>query len=1117
MGFESSSSAASNMKPNHQKSTTNNTAQYSVDAALFADFDHSIFSGKSFNYSKSVISPPNYVPDQHITAYLSNIQRGGLVQPFGCLLAVQEPSFTILGLSENSIDLLGLSSSSSSSSCNEFKVEGLIGIDARTLFTPSSGSSLAKAASFTEISLLNPVLVHSRTTQKPFYAILHRIDSGIVIDLEPAKSGDAALTLAGAVQSQKLAVRAISRLQSLPGGDIGALCDTVVEDVQRLTGYDRVMVYQFHEDDHGEVVSEIRRSDLEPYLGLHYPATDIPQAARFLFKQNRVRMICDCNATPVKVVQSEELKRPLCLVNSTLRAPHGCHTQYMVNMGSVASLVLAIVVKTKDSSKLWGLVVGHHCSPRYVPFPLRYACEFLMQAFGLQLQMELQLASQLAEKKAMRTQTLLCDMLLRDTVSAIVTQSPGIMDLVKCDGAALYYKGKCWLVGVTPNESQVKELVNWLVENHGDDSTGLTTDSLVDAGYPGATSLGDAVCGVAAAGISSKNYLLWFRSNTASAIKWGGAKHHPKNKDDDGRMHPRSSFKAFLEVAKSRSLPWEISEIDAIHSLRLIMRESFTSSRHALSGNVVSRDANELTSFVCEMVRVIETATAPIFGVDSSGCINGWNNKTAEMTGLQASEAMGKSLINEIVQEESRATVENVLSKALQGEEEKNVMVKLRKFGHNDLMDSSSSCSDVCVLVNSCTSRDYTEKVIGVCFVGQDITSEKAITDKFIRLQGDYKTIVQSLNPLIPPIFASDENACCSEWNAAMEKLTGWSKHEVIGKMLPGEVFGVFCKVKSQDSLTKFLISLYQGIAGANVSESSLVGFFNKEGKYIEASLTANTSTNTEGKVIRCFFFLQIINKDSGLSFPELKECAQSLDELTYIKQEIKNPLNGIRFAHELLESSEISENQRQFLETGDACEKQIATIIEGTDVKSIEEGKLQMKSVEFRIGSILDTVISQVMTMLRERNSQLRVEVVEEIKTLPLYGDKVKLQLILADLLRNMVNHSPFPDSWVGIKVSLGQEYSIVNDRYIHLQFRMIHPGKGLPSEMLSDMFETRDVWVTPDGLGLKLSRKLLEQMNGRVSYVREDEHCFFQVDLQVKTKLGVETRGTEASSSKK
>ncbi|KAK8618544.1 hypothetical protein V6N13_132533 [Hibiscus sabdariffa] len=286
------------------------------------------------------------------------------------------------------------------------------------------------------------------------------------------------------------------------------------------------MVYKFHDDGHGEVVSEIRRSNLEPYLGLHYPATDIPQAARFLFKQNRVR---HCHANPVRVIQSDELKQDLCLVNSTLRSPHGCHTQYMANMGSIASLVMAVVINCNNSTKLWGLVVCHHNSPRYVPFPLRYACEFLMQAFGLQLYMELQLTSQLTEKKILRTQTLLCDMLLRDAPFGIVTQSPNIMDLVKCDGAALYHGGKCWLLGVTPTESQVKDIAEWLLTAH-EDSTGLSTDSLADAGYPGAALLGDAVCGMATARISSKDFLFWFRSHTAKEVKWGGAKHHPEDK-----------------------------------------------------------------------------------------------------------------------------------------------------------------------------------------------------------------------------------------------------------------------------------------------------------------------------------------------------------------------------------------------------------------------------------------------------------------------------------------------------------------------------------------------------------------------------------------------------------
>ncbi|GJT46569.1 phytochrome E [Tanacetum coccineum] len=533
----SSSSGGSNMNP-AAVNKNQSLAQYSADARLLSEYEQSVGSGKSFNYSNLLTHAPKAVAEQEMTAYLSTIQRGGFVQPFGCMMAVHEPTFRIISFSENCFSMLSLNVDDYLDGPNEAK-KSLLGVDARTLFTSSSRASLERAVASREISLLNPIWVHSRTTRKPFYAILHRIDVGVVIDLEPANSSDPTLLFAGAVQSQKLVVRAISRLQSLPGGDIGAMCDTVVEEVQKLTGYDRVMVYKFHDDQHGEVVSEIRRSDLEPYLGLHYPATDIPQAARFLFKQNRVRIIVDCHAESVPVIRSEELKQPLCLVNSTLRAPHGCHAVYMANMSSVASLVMAILINNNDSMKLWGLVACHHTTPRYIPFPLRYACEFLMQSMGLQLYMELQLAEQKAEKRILRMQTTLCDMHLRDDPFSIITQSPSIMDLVKCDGAALYYDGKVFLLGVTPTESQVIDIANWLCSEHKD-STGFSTESLSSAGYPDALSLGDAVCGMAAARITSKDFLFWFRSHTENEIKWAGVKHHPKDEDDGERMHPRT-------------------------------------------------------------------------------------------------------------------------------------------------------------------------------------------------------------------------------------------------------------------------------------------------------------------------------------------------------------------------------------------------------------------------------------------------------------------------------------------------------------------------------------------------------------------------------------------------
>ncbi|XP_057431399.1 phytochrome B-2 [Lotus japonicus] len=1085
-------------------------AQYTEDARLHAVYEQ---SGESFDYSHSLRVTVESVPEQQITAYLARIQRGGYIQPFGCMIAVDDPSFRLLAYSDNARDMLGITPQSVPSIDDDSSSSSFaLGTDVRSLFSPSSAVLLDKAFAAREISLMNPLWIHSRTSGRPFYGILHRVDVGVVIDLEPARSDDPALSIAGAVQSQKLAVRAISQLQSLPGGDVKLLCDAVVQSVRELTGYDRVMVYKFHEDEHGEVVAESKRADLEPYMGLHYPATDIPQASRFLFKQNRVRMIVDCHASPVGVVQDEALMQPLCLVGSTLRAPHGCHAQYMANMGSIASLVMAVIINGNDddavgvggrsSMRLWGLVVCHHTSARCIPFPLRYACEFLMQAFGLQLNMELQMAAQSLEKRVLRTQTLLCDMLLRDSPAGIVTQSPSIMDLVKCDGAALYCQGSYYPLGVTPSESQIRDIIDWLLAFHGD-STGLSTDSLADAGYPGASSLGDAVCGMAVAYITEKDFLFWFRSHTAKEIKWGGAKHHPEDKDDGQRMHPRSSFKAFLEVVKSRSSPWDNAEMDAIHSLQLILRDSFKEDEHSDSKAVVNthlaelelQGVDELSSVAREMVRLIETATAPIFAVDVEGHINGWNVKVSELTGLPVEEAMGKSLVRDLVYKESEETVDRLLSRALKGEEDKNVEIKLRTFGpeHQD--------KAVYVVVNACSSKDYTNNIVGVCFVGQDVTGQKVVMDKFINIQGDYKAIVHSPNPLIPPIFASDDNTCCLEWNNAMEKLTGWGRADVIGKLLVGEVFGSCCQLKGSDAITKFMIVLHNALGGQDTDKFPF-SFLDRHGKYVQTFLTANKRVSIDGQIIGAFCFLQIVSPELQQALKvqkqQEKNCFARMKELAYICQEVKNPLSGIRFTNSLLEATGLTDEQKQFLETSAACEKQMLKIIRDVDLESIEDGSLELERGEFLLGNVINAVVSQVMVLLRERNLQLIRDIPEEIKTLAVYGDQLRIQQVLADFLSNVVRYAPSPDGWVETHVYPKIKQISDGLTLLHAEFRLVCPGEGLPSELVQDMFHNSR-WVTQEGLGLCMSRKILKLMNGEVQYIREAERCYFFVLLEL------------------
>ncbi|KAI9081068.1 hypothetical protein K1719_037048 [Acacia pycnantha] len=1079
--MSSSRPSQSSSNSGRSRHTARIIAQTTVDAKLHANFEE---SGSSFDYSNSVRISNTVTGDQQprsdrvTTAYLHHIQKGKLIQPFGCLLALDEKTCKVIAYSENAPEMLTMVSHAVPS-VGDNPALG-IGTDIRTIFTAPSASALQKALGFGEVSLLNPILVHCKTSGKPFYAIIHRVIGSLIIDFEPVKPFEVPMTAAGALQSYKLASKAITTLQSLPSGSVERLCDTMVKEVFELTGYDRVMAYKFHEDDHGEVIAEITKPGLEPYLGLHYPATDIPQAARFLFMKNKVRMIVDCRARQVKVLQDEKLPFELTLCGSTLRAPHSCHLQYMENMNSIASLVMAVVVNDNDEDadssdsiqpqkrkRLWGLVVCHNTTPRFVPFPLRYACEFLAQVFAIHVSKELELENQIVEKNILRTQTLLCDMLMRDAPLGIISQSPNIMDLVKCDGAALLYKNKVWGLGVTPSESQIREIYIWLSENHMD-STGLSTDSLAEAGLPGALALGDVVCGMAAVRISSKDMVFWFRSHTAAEIRWGGAKHEPGEQDDNRRMHPRSSFKAFLEVVKSRSIPWKDYEMDAIHSLQLILRNAFkntesmdvnTKAINTRLSDLKIEGMQELESVTNEMVRLIETATVPILAVDVDGLVNGWNTKIAELTGLPVDAAIGKHLLT-LVEDSSIDRVKKMLDMALQGEEEQNVQFEIKT--HASKIDSGP----IRLVVNACASRDLRDNVVGVCFVAQDITAQKTVMDKFTRIEGDYKAIVQNPNPLIPPIFGTDEFGWCCEWNPAMIKLTGWKREEVMDKMLLGEVFGTHaacCRLKNQEAFVNFGIALNKAMTG------------------LETEKLASPE-------LQQALHIQRLSEQTAL---------KRLKALTYMKRQIRNPLGGIVFSRKMLEGTELGTEQKQLLHTSSLCQRQLSKVIDDSDLDRIIYGYLDLEMVEFTLHEVLVASISQVMTKSNEKGIRIVNEVAEQILTETLYGDSLRLQQVLADFLLMSVTFTPSGGKVV-VAAILTKDQLAQSVHLANLELSITHAGSGIPEALLNQMFGS-DGQESEEGISLLVSRKLVKLMNGDVRYLREAGKSSFILTVEL------------------
>ena len=247
--------------------------------------------------------------------------------------------------------------------------------------------------------------------------------------------------------------------------------------------------------------------------------------------------------------------------------------------------------------------------------------------------------------------------------------------------------------------------------------------------------------------------------------------------------------------------------------------------------------------------------------------------------------------------------------------------------------------------MNACASRDIRENVVGVYFVAQDITGQKIVMDKFTRIEGDYKAIVQNPNPLIPPIFGTDEFGWCCEWNLAMAEISGWDREEVMNKMLLGEVFGTHnacCRVKNQEAFVSLGIVLNNAMTGQE-SEKVSFSFFTRSGNYVECLVCVSKKLDRDGAVTGLFCFLQRASQElkQVLHVQRLTEqtSVKRLKALAYVRTHIRNPLSGIIFSRKMIEGTKLGEEQKQLLDSSARCQNQLRKILDDTDLDCIIDG----------------------------------------------------------------------------------------------------------------------------------------------------------------------------------
>jgi light-regulated signal transduction histidine kinase (bacteriophytochrome) len=473
---------------------------------------------------------------------LEPIHIPGAIQPHGVLVALDPRTRTVLQISANCAAYFGAAPEVALGD----SLEALVGPAAHALAATANAASSAS----------EPVVVG--IAGHMFDVLGHRHGGVVILEFERQ--------VAHASWSESALRATLARLQR--PNSVGELCVIAVDAIRKLTGFDRVMMYRFNEDGHGDVIEESASDEVASYRGLRFPESDIPRQARELYVLNWMRLIPDAAYVPVPLLAAPERHvEPLDLSFATLRSVSPVHLEYLRNMDVGASMSVSLV----ESNRLWGLIACHHRTPRHVSFAARAACEVIGRIVALQIAAHEQLSIRTARDALRGIEARLVDGMRgrqADLATALVQRGDALMQLVGAAGAAVCTAGEIRTVGATPTSVQLGALVSWLGE-HGTGAI-LHSNALAEL-HPPARDYAHVASGLLVMMLphATPSYVMWFRPEIVRAVSWAG---EPNKliapQAGDGQLHPRHSFAAWTQVVRGTSLPWQIAELDAAEALR---------------------------------------------------------------------------------------------------------------------------------------------------------------------------------------------------------------------------------------------------------------------------------------------------------------------------------------------------------------------------------------------------------------------------------------------------------------------------------------------------------------------------------------------------------------------
>ena len=331
--------------------------------------------------------------------------------------------------------------------------------------------------------------------------------------------------------------------------DFNAQCDRLVGYIREITGFERVMLYKFLLDWSGEVTAESVGGAMGSYLGLRFPASDIPAIARNLYMINPSRYIYNTEGESVPVVALDEAV--IDLTYSGLRSVAPVHVEYLSNMGVKSSFSIPV----KSLGGLWGMVACHASAPVVLSHKARAYCIEVVKNYSVSVS-SYRTAQNMKtlDGMEMNLNELLAGIKNHHTVSNwVIENAKAVLGLFGASGFAMTINDETLTVGQTPDISFINDLKDNMTEHLlMSDSLGiLFKHNTVNVKAAGALAIQTKT--------SDKQdlFMCWFRPEEPYEVQWAGNPDKPISEDPAAiALSPRKSFETWVEVRRGYCRPW---------------------------------------------------------------------------------------------------------------------------------------------------------------------------------------------------------------------------------------------------------------------------------------------------------------------------------------------------------------------------------------------------------------------------------------------------------------------------------------------------------------------------------------------------------------------------------